>query len=112
MATEMFIRVAVCTAALFLWQSRGASADFSTRAFWGISRVSASLLRVYPDYLILITTREHLSTELSGMLFGRRRAETDRTRYYDFASVAYHKNITLKRFGGLEEWAGVKYFLR
>ena len=127
----------------------------SVTGTWNIaagSWFSTALHRVYPDYRILVTTRDHLSIEPWDMLFGRRRTETDRTRFYDFASVSYRKEFILKRFkvaagiqqliplrhagrkipgkapappsfpklkierlkryGGLEVWAGVKYFLR
>jgi len=69
--------------------------------YWDISErsnITTSFLRVYPDYRIRITTRDHLSQNPWNMIFGRRRFETDGTRYYDFASVMYRREFIVKSF--------------
>jgi len=62
------------------------------------SRTSLAVVRVHPDYNIRITTRDHLSLNPLDMIFGRRRYETDRTRYFDFAHVSYWKNFKYGKF--------------
>ncbi|MFC1693904.1 hypothetical protein ACFL1R_10400 [Candidatus Latescibacterota bacterium] len=46
-----------------------------------------SFIRTHLDYRLRIITRDHFSTEPMDMILGRKRLETDMTRYYDFASV-------------------------
>ncbi|MBT4484940.1 MAG: hypothetical protein HOC71_14820 [Candidatus Latescibacteria bacterium] len=62
------------------------------------SGAALSYVRVYFDYRLRITTRDHLSTNPMDMIFGRKRVETDLTRYYDFISVMYRKEFNLSFF--------------
>ena len=62
------------------------------------SRLAVSFVRMHPDYRLRIITRSHLVIDPWEMLFGKRRIETDRTRYYDFALLSYRKSVTFGLF--------------
>lgn len=72
------------------------------------SVLSTSFIRAFPDYSLRITTRDHLSANPWDMIFGNTRIETDRTRYYDFASVMYRREFTA---GGFSIDAGIQQLI-
>jgi len=72
------------------------------------SRASLAVARVHPDYRIRITTRDHFSLDPWDIIFGKKRYETDRTRYFDFAHVAYWKSF---RYGKFSLDFGISQFI-
>ena len=62
------------------------------------SSLDIAYFRVYPDYRLRVTTRDHLSINPWEMIFGKRRVDTDNTRSYDFAAVTFGKEFKFDRF--------------
>ena len=80
------------------WTGQGSGSFVSNGLtfFWtpsGNFRFSTSFFRIYPDYRLKITTRDHLSSNPFNMIFGRSRIESDTIRYAEFASLSISRQF-------------------
>ena len=61
------------------------------------SQIALTYARLHIDYRLRITTRDHFSANPWEIIFGQRRYESDRTRYFDFSVVSYIKTFMFNR---------------